>query len=172
MNNKNYTKMNKISLWVIFGSVLSMFYLIFEKGANGNDLSSNDRFVFAFAVASAFYGIYFAISSIQKSESLHIEAIHQAIGGYIPSKELNDLVKSHYVRCGGTLTPRMEFVSKWKDTEKLIPLLESHSFDLNVAKRKVVCNVKRNGIEKSATSASKEMALCIAFLKVCTVVVD
>jgi len=157
----------------VFGLILLVVSLI--NGASITQLDNEDIFVFGFAIASFFLAYSFSLISNLIEKTKHNESLHQAIGGYIPNKELNELVKKHFLWRGGTIRssfPSMKFTTKWKDTERLKSVVDSCTFNTIIAQNKVICKVEYKGQVYQAASASKEMALCIAFLKSCNVSVD
>lgn len=172
-NKRKYSFGEKVTITLAISAMIIVYFSLF-KGADMTSLETNDVFIFAFGVSIAAVGLGISFNSRVTAAQYQTEALHQSIGGYIPSDKLNDLVWRHFLRQGGIVSgiEKEDFVSKWEDTKKLLDVIEHYSLEENVSKKIVYCEIKRNGDFYKAISASKEMALSIAFLKSCGVETD
>jgi hypothetical protein len=148
-----------------FFSIIFLILTIVLKEKGGAD----DLFIFFIATVISFLSIGITYNIKIDSDLEAIKTLHQAIGGYVPSDELSLLVRNKFLSCHESVTRFTNFAWDWNDTQKLLSIVDSHSFEINIAKGKVKCVISRNGNTYCAVSASKEMSLCIAFLKSCNV---
>lgn len=139
---------------------------------NKDDLVTNGSFLLALSIGTFLFSVLDTLRADQNTKVQDSVSLHLSIGGYIPNKELNELVKLHYLKRHGILTPKMNFVNNWNHTVKLKDFVDRCEFEENVAKHTTRCKVEYAEHQYEAVSASKEMALCIAFLKSCNVNVD
>jgi hypothetical protein len=157
-----------ISITVAVITLVAVFILIFlDFTGIYKDVTKGNLLVFLYGIILSFFSIAKSSNSNIKSDSQYRDSLHQAIGGYIPSKELNELVKTHVNKRGGSFSSNINFVNSWNDAEKLKALVEHSECIVNIATKEVTCKVSYRNSEFTAISASKEMALCIAFLKSC-----
>lgn len=169
----------KILLGFTYIAVFIMYLTLIKQGQSISeylDIPAN-QFVFVFTVAVFASSSLVNLLAIKKADTQYNQSLHLSIGGYIPSKELNQLVKKHYLRRGGKIDNKligeMNFTKNRDDSKKLEDLLESCDFGTpNIARNEFHCKIQYDGQCYEATSASEEMALCIAFLKSCDVKVD
>lgn len=132
-------------------------------------IGDESRFFFAIGVTMTLYSLLHSIDAKTMARRYQREALHQAIGGYIPTKQLNDLIRLQFFKNGGTISrdKSEDYVTKRRDTEKLLNLVDSYKITKNISKQIVLCEIERNGSVFSAISVNEEMAICIAFLKSC-----
>lgn len=131
------------------------------------DIGPENFYIFGVSILLAVIGLLLAHESMVRSQKNENNNLHLYIGGYIPSKKLNNLIISHVLRKGDSITRKTDFVSDWKYTKQLINFLDSCDFAEDIPRQKITCKVTLGDKEFIATSATKEMALCIAFLKSC-----
>lgn len=170
---RKFTSGERVALILTILPLVVVYLNLFE-GADLADLDKNEQFIFTFGVSIAAIGLFLSFGSGVTAQQYQVQSMHQAIGGYIPSDKLNVLVWKHFLRQGG-IVKRIEkenFISKWKDTEKILIFTDNFVLEENISKQIAYCEIERNGDFYKAISASKEMALCIAFLKSCGVKTD
>ncbi|MBO0587584.1 MULTISPECIES: hypothetical protein [unclassified Sporosarcina] len=135
-------------------------------------ISSEGVFAFSVSIFSLSMALTLAILKMQDNFSSH-----QAIGGYLPSRELDGVIHDWYIhryrltgikKAHGLKRPA-KYTKSEKDAKRLISLLPEHdgSCKKNKARGSYTCTYIYRGKKFTATSASREMAICIAFLRSC-----
>jgi hypothetical protein len=163
-NNNNYFVKNISFLTAIsslfYGLIVMLIMIYFDVK------SLEPQLEFVFNTTMVFFAVYITYKFKIESDNQNRNSLHQAIGGYIPSKSLNELVRKKYMDRNLIFRlPKTNFVTNLKNAKKLLEGLESYDFEENKARHIVVCKLRYNGNDYIAKSASQEMAICIAFLK-------
>lgn len=171
MFRQNFTR-NAVRFFLIAGSLILIgglylhVFVSYDQGASAVTLS-----MFCLVI-----GLTLEIMRMQ-----HNIGRHQSIGGYFPSRDLDSDIHDEYLKrynpmkrdLGLKNAPKnaSKYTSRIQDAERLINLLPNPVEDgyciENKARRSFTCTYIYNGKPYSGTSGSKEMAICIAFLRSC-----
>ncbi|MER2005846.1 MAG: hypothetical protein ABS939_00220 [Psychrobacillus sp.] len=153
-----------IFILMILGGILTVSAITeIIVGSQENALT-----IIAFALTAISIGLSVSVYVIQTIADWN--NTHRAVGGSIPSKEVDKKILEMYqvIMVGKGLKPRIKktlsFSTNHKASMKLVKHIGEHCFTFkeDVFKQTYTCGFMYKWNHYEATSASKEMAICMA----------